>query len=85
MQLTINTTRDFLKSVPNCTRLGMQFWNIFQKSLVVIIVNCTHSSVIMYISNKKLQCEGCTTKKNPQNIGNCLETKFCLHECAFLA
>jgi hypothetical protein len=39
----INTTRDI-----NTTRRLVQFWHVFQISLVVLIINCTPSRVITY-------------------------------------
>jgi hypothetical protein len=43
----INTTRDFWKMC-QIALASAAFWPIFQKSLVVLIINCTPSRVITY-------------------------------------
>ena len=58
MQLMINI---LLVIFEKCAKLHLprrlvQFWHIFQKSLVVLIINCTPSRVITY-TNLKLNNE----------------------------
>ena len=50
MELIINTTRDFWKmcQIALASAARVQFWHIFQKSLVVLIIYCNPSGVITY-------------------------------------